>query len=157
MLRILLFLGTNIAIIALISVTFRLLGLDGILAQNGVDLDMNALLIYSAVIGFSGSLISLFLSKFMAKKSMGVHLIEQPQNQDEMWLMNTVQRQAQAAGIGMPEVGIFEGAPERVRDRLEQERGPGRCQHRPAADHEPRRGRGRDWRTKSVTSPTVTW
>lgn len=111
MLRILLFLGTNIAIVALISITFRLLGLDGILAQNGVDLDLNALLVYSAVIGFSGSLISLFLSKFMAKKSMGVHLIEQPQNQDEMWLINTVQQQATAAGIKMPEVGIFEGGP----------------------------------------------
>jgi len=111
MMRILLFLGTNIAIIALISVTFRLLGLDGILAQNGVDLDMNALLVYSAVIGFSGSLISLFISKFMAKKSMGVHIIEQPRSQDEHWLVNTVQHQAQAAGIGMPEVGIFQGAP----------------------------------------------
>jgi heat shock protein HtpX len=111
MLRILLFLGTNIAIIALISVTFRLLGLDGILAQNGVDLDMNALLIYSAVIGFSGSFISLFLSKFMAKKTMGVQLIEEPRGPDQLWLMNTVQHQAQAAGIGMPEVGIFDGAP----------------------------------------------
>ncbi|MDJ0740296.1 MAG: protease HtpX [Gammaproteobacteria bacterium] len=111
MLRILLFLGTNVAIIALISVTFRLLGLDGILAANGVDLDMNALLVYSAVIGFSGSLISLFLSKFMAKKTMGVHLIEQPQTQDEMWLLDTVRRQASAAGIKMPEVGIFEGGP----------------------------------------------
>jgi heat shock protein HtpX len=111
MMRILLFLGTNIAIIALISVTFRLLGLDSILAQNNVDLDMQALLVYSAVIGFSGSLISLFLSKFMAKKTMGVHLIEQPQNRDELWLINTVQHQAQAAGIGMPEVGIFQGAP----------------------------------------------
>ena len=111
MMRILLFLGTNIAIIALISITFRLLGIDNLLAQNNVDLDMNALLIYSAIIGFSGSLISLFLSKFMAKKSMGVHLIEQPQSPDEMWLLNTVQRQAQAAGIKMPEVGIFEGAP----------------------------------------------
>jgi heat shock protein HtpX len=111
MMRILLFLGTNIAIIALISVTFRLLGLDGILAQNGVDLDMNALLVYSAVIGFSGSLISLFMSKFMAKKTMGVQLIEQPRSQDEHWLVNTVQRQAQAAGIGMPEVGIFNGSP----------------------------------------------
>ena len=109
--RILLFLGTNIAIIALISITFRLLGLDGILAQNGVDLDMQALLVYSAVIGFSGSLISLFMSKFMAKKTMGVHLIEQAQNEDELWLLNTVQHQAQAAGIGMPEVGIFQGAP----------------------------------------------
>ena len=111
MLRILLFLGTNLAIIALISVTFRLLGLDDLLAQNGVDLDMQALLVYSAVIGFSGSLISLFMSKFMAKKTMGVHLIEQPQNADEMWLMNTVQQQANAAGIKMPEFGIFEGAP----------------------------------------------
>jgi heat shock protein HtpX len=111
MMRILLFLGTNIAIIALISVTFRLLGLDGILAQNGVDLDMNALLVLSAVIGFAGSLISLFMSKFMAKKSMGVQIIEQPRSQDEHWLVNTVQHQAQAAGIGMPEVGIFEGSP----------------------------------------------
>jgi heat shock protein HtpX len=111
MMRILLFLGTNIAIIALISVTFRLLGIDNLLAQNNVDLDMTALLIYSAIIGFSGSLISLFLSKFMAKKTMGVHLIENAQNRDEMWLINTVQRQAQAAGIKMPEVGIFEGAP----------------------------------------------
>ncbi|MCB1772079.1 MAG: protease HtpX, partial [Gammaproteobacteria bacterium] len=111
MMRILLFLGTNIAIIALISVTFRLLGIDNLLAQNNVDLDMNALLIYSAIIGFSGSLISLFMSKFMAKKTMGVHLIEKPQNRDEMWLLNTVQHQAQAAGIKMPEVGIFEGGP----------------------------------------------
>ena len=111
MLRILLFLGTNIAIIALISITFRLLGIENLLAQNQVDLDMNALLIYSAIIGFSGSLISLFLSKFMAKKAMGVHLIDQPQNADEVWLLDVVQRQAQAAGIRMPEVGIFEGAP----------------------------------------------
>ena len=111
MLRILLFLGTNVAIIALISITFRLLGIENLLAQNQVDLDMNALLIYSAIIGFSGSLISLFMSKFMAKKAMRVHLIDQPQNADEVWLLNVVQRQAQAAGIRMPEVGIFEGAP----------------------------------------------
>jgi len=111
MMRILLFLGTNIAIIALISVTFRLLGLDGILQQNGVDLDMNGLLVMSAIIGFSGSLISLFISKFMAKKSMGVQIIEQPANRIEHWLVNTVQHQAQAAGIGMPEVGIFQGGP----------------------------------------------
>jgi len=110
MLRILLFLGTNIAIIALISVTFRLLGIDNLLAQNNVDLDMNALLIYSAIIGFSGSIISLFLSKTMAKKTMGVHLIDQARTKDESWLLETVRRQAQAAGIKMPEVGIFEGA-----------------------------------------------
>ena len=108
--RILLFLGSNIAIIALISVTFRLLGIDNLLAQNNVDLDMNALLIYSAIIGFSGSIISLFLSKTMAKKTMGVHLIDQARTDDESWLLDTVRRQAQAAGIKMPEVGIFEGA-----------------------------------------------
>ena len=111
MLRILLFLGTNIAIVALISITFRLLGIDNLLAQNNVDLDMNALLIYSAIIGFSGSLISLFMSKVMAKQTMHVHLIEQPQSGDEAWLLETVQRQAQAAGIKTPEVGIFEGSP----------------------------------------------
>ncbi|HCS71650.1 MAG TPA: zinc metalloprotease HtpX, partial [Rhodospirillaceae bacterium] len=66
MLRILLFLGTNLAIVALISLTFRLLGLDGLLQANGVDLNINALVVYSAVIGFSGALISLFLSKTMA-------------------------------------------------------------------------------------------
>ena len=111
MLRILLFLGTNIAIIALISVTFRLLGIDNLLAENNVDLDLTALLVYSAVIGFAGSFISLFLSKFMAKKTMGVHLIEQPQTADEAWLLETVRRQADQVGIRMPEVGIFEGGP----------------------------------------------
>jgi len=111
MMRILLFLGTNIAIIALISITFRLLGIDNLLAQNNVDLDMQALLIYSAIIGFSGSLISLFMSKFMAKQAMGVRLIDRPQGPDEMWLINTVQHQAQMAKIKMPEVGVFDGAP----------------------------------------------
>ena len=105
--RILLFLGTNIAVIMLLSVVFSLLGLDGLLAQNGVDLDLGALLVYSAVIGFAGSFISLFLSKFMAKRSMGVHIIEQPANSTEKWLVDTVARQAERAGIGMPEVGVF--------------------------------------------------
>jgi len=111
MMRILLFLGTNIAIIALISITFRLLGIDNLLAENNVDLDMQALLIYSAVIGFSGSLISLFMSKFMAKQSMRVRLIDRPQTPEEIWLINTVQHQAGVAGIKMPEVGVFEGTP----------------------------------------------
>ncbi len=109
--RILLFLATNAAILVVLSLVFRLLGLEGLLAQNGVDLDLQALLVYSAVIGFSGSLISLFLSKTMAKHGMGVQLIERPTNQTEMWLVSTVERQAREAGIGMPEVGIFEGAP----------------------------------------------
>ncbi|MCM8854689.1 MAG: protease HtpX [Candidatus Thiodiazotropha sp.] len=108
MMRIALFLGTNLAILALISITFRLLGIDGLLMQNGVDLDLNALLVYSAVIGFSGSLISLFISKWMAKRSMGVRIIEQPGSEVERWLISTVERQVQQANIGMPEVGVFE-------------------------------------------------
>ena len=108
--RILLFLGTNLAVIMLLSVVFSLLGIDNLLAENGVDLDLTALLIYSAVIGFSGSFISLFLSKIMAKKSMGVHVIEQPANPTEKWLVETVAFQARQAGIGMPEVGIFNSA-----------------------------------------------
>ncbi|MCB1736217.1 MAG: protease HtpX [Gammaproteobacteria bacterium] len=107
MLRILLFLGTNLAIMAVISVTFRLLGIDGLLMQNGVDLNLNALLIMSGIIGFSGSIISLFMSKWMAKRSMGVQIIEQPSNKTEQWLVQTVRLQAERAGIGMPEVGVF--------------------------------------------------
>jgi heat shock protein HtpX len=108
--RIALFLGTNLAILMLISVTFRLLGIEGLLLDSGVDLNLNALLVYSAVIGFSGSLISLFISKWMAKRSMGVKLIETPSNEVERWLVGTVERQTQTAGIGMPEVGIFNHA-----------------------------------------------
>lgn len=106
--RIFLFLATNVAILLVLSVTLRLLGIDSILDAQGVGLDMNSLLVFSAVLGFSGSLISLALSKFMAKRTMGVRLIEQPRNATESWLMETVRRQAQAAGIGMPEVGIFD-------------------------------------------------
>ena len=109
--RILLFLATNVAVMVIISVVFRMLGFESLLAQNGVDLDLQALLVYSAIIGFSGSLISLFMSKFMAKRSMGVQLIEQPHNEEERWLLDTVARQAEKGGIGMPEVGIFEGPP----------------------------------------------
>ncbi len=109
--RLLLFLATNVAVLVVISLMFRLLGIDGLLATNRIDLDLNALLIYSAIIGFSGSLISLFMSKFMAKQGMGVQVIEQPTNGVELWLVDTVARQAQAVGIGMPEVGIFEGPP----------------------------------------------
>ena len=112
MMRILLFLATNAAILVLISITFRILGIEGVLQNNGVDLNLNALLVMSAVIGFSGSFISLLISKWMAKRSMGVHIIEQPHNEDERWLLSTVERQAKQAGIGMPEVGIFDsGAP----------------------------------------------
>jgi len=107
MLRILLFLGTNIAVLVVVGIVFQVLGLEGILDANGVDLNLTALLVMSAVVGFSGSLISLFLSKTMAKHGMGVQLIEQPRTTTEQWLVETVRRQAQEAGIGMPEVGIF--------------------------------------------------
>ena len=111
MMRIALFLATNAAILVLISIVFQLFGFEGILAENGVDLNLQALLVMSAVIGFGGSFISLAMSKFLAKRSMGVKIIEQPANSTEQWLVSTVQRQAQQAGIGMPEVGIFD-APE---------------------------------------------
>jgi heat shock protein HtpX len=105
--RILLFLGTNMAVLVLVSIVFNMLGLQGILAANGVDLNLGALLVMCAVFGFGGSLISLFLSKWMAKRSTGTQLIEQPRNGDEQWLMDTVRELSEEAGIGMPEVGIF--------------------------------------------------
>jgi heat shock protein HtpX len=106
MTRIFLFLATNFAIIMLISLVFSILGLDGIQTANG-SLDLGALLVMSAVIGFGGSFISLAMSKWMAKRSMNVHVIEQPGNATEQWLVQTVARQAEMAGIKMPEVGIF--------------------------------------------------
>ena len=108
MLRIGLFLATNLAIMLLISVVFQLLGLEGILAANGVDLNLQALVVMSGIIGFGGSIISLLMSRWMAKRSMGVHIIDRPANGTESWLLATVQRQAEKAGIGMPEVGIFD-------------------------------------------------
>jgi heat shock protein HtpX len=108
MMRIMLFLATNVAIMIAISVIFNLLGLKGALDAQGVNLNLDALLVMSAVIGMTGSVISLFMSKWSAKSAMGVHVIEQPQNQTEQWLLSIVARQAQQAGIGMPEVGIFQ-------------------------------------------------
>ena len=107
MLRIGLFLATNFAIMLLLSIIFQLLGLEGILAENGVDLNLTALLVLSGVIGFGGSIISLLMSKWLAKRSMRVHIIDAPGNQTEEWLLNIVRQQSQQAGIGMPEVGIF--------------------------------------------------
>ena len=107
MLRIALFLGTNIAIMVLISLVFQVFGFQGLLAANGVDLNLQALLVFSTIIGFGGSFISLMLSKMMAKKGMGVQIINQPRNDFESWLMQTVKRQADQCRIRMPEVGIF--------------------------------------------------
>lgn len=111
MMRAGLFLVTNMAILVLISLVFQIFGIEGILDQNGVDLNLQALLVMSAVIGFAGSFISLALSKMMVKRSMGVQIIKNPSGSTEKWLVDTIARQAAAAGIGMPEVGIF-NAPE---------------------------------------------
>lgn len=108
MMRILLFLATNVAILIVISIIFNLLGLGSALDAQGVNLDLNALLLMSAIIGVSGSVISLAMSKWSAIRGMGVQVIEQPQNQTERWLLDVVTRQAQVAGIGRPEVGIFQ-------------------------------------------------
>jgi len=104
--RILLFLGTNLAIMLVLSVTMRILGVEPYLNANGLNL--GSLLIFAAVMGFGGSFISLAISKWMAKKSMGVQVIETPSTAKEKWLVDTVRRYSEEAGIGMPEVGIFQ-------------------------------------------------
>ena len=109
--RIFLFLVTNIAILLVLSIVLRLLGVERILDEQGVGLDYNALLILAAVIGFGGSLISLLISKWTAKRMVGARLIEAPSGTTERWLYDTVKRHAERAGIGMPEVAIYE-APE---------------------------------------------
>ena len=106
--RIALFLITNLAIVLVLSIVLRLLGVDRILDAEGVDLDLGALLVFAAVIGFGGALISLALSKWTAKRMTGARVIDQPRDQTEVWLVETVRRQAQAAGIGMPEVAIYD-------------------------------------------------
>jgi heat shock protein HtpX len=105
--RIFLFLATNIAILVVLSIVLNLLGIDRVLDEQGVDLDYGNLLAFAAVFGFGGSFISLALSKWMAKRMTGARVIEQPSNDAEAWLVQTVSHQAQAAGIGMPEVAVF--------------------------------------------------
>lgn len=105
MMRIALFLMTNLAIILIASVTLSILGVNSYLTANG--LDMTSLMIFCLVFGMAGSFVSLFLSKFMAKRSTRTQLIEQPRNAQEKWLVDTVAELAEKAGIGMPEVGIF--------------------------------------------------
>ncbi|MCB2425921.1 protease HtpX [Methylophaga pinxianii] len=106
--RIMLYLATNIAVLAVLSVTMRLLGIDSLLDEQGSGLDMTSLLIFAAVIGFSGSFISLAISKWTAKRLTGAEVITSPKNSTERWLLDTVARQAQQAGIGMPEVAIYQ-------------------------------------------------
>src|SRR6476660_2417370 len=104
--RILLFLATNVAIVVVRSIVAHLLGIDQYLAARGGSL--SGLLVFAALFGFGGSLISLAISKWMAKRAMGVEVITQPRTATESWLLNAVATHARNAGIGMPEVGIFD-------------------------------------------------
>ncbi|MBK6288872.1 MAG: protease HtpX [Gammaproteobacteria bacterium] len=107
MMRIGLFLLTNLAIVMLASITLNILGFNSIMAANGVDLNLSALLVFCAVFGMCGALISLFISKWMAKRSTGTRIIEQPATREEQWLVQTVTELAREAGIKTPEIGIF--------------------------------------------------
>ncbi|MDP1968685.1 MAG: protease HtpX [Burkholderiaceae bacterium] len=107
--RIFLFVLTNVAVVAVLGIVASLLGVNRYLTANGLNL--GTLLMFSLVMGFGGALISLLISKPLAKWSAGVRLIEQPQSADEAWILETVRRFADKAGIGMPEVGIFDGEP----------------------------------------------
>ncbi len=106
--RIGLYLATNIAILVVLSITLRLLGVERLLDEQGVGLDLSALLVFAAVIGFGGSFISLAISKWTAKRLTGARVIAKPSNAVERWLVDTVRNQARQAGIGMPEVAIYE-------------------------------------------------
>jgi heat shock protein HtpX len=105
--RIFLFLATNLAVLVVMTITLRLLGIDQILNAQGTGLNFNALLVFSAILGMSGSIISLLISKTMAKAATGATIIATPTSSTEKWLVETVRRQAQTAGIGMPEVAIY--------------------------------------------------
>jgi heat shock protein HtpX len=105
--RILLFVGTNVAVLAVLAIAMQVLGLESYFDAQG-GLDLTSLLIFAGIIGFSGSFISLAISKKAAKWSTGAQVIEQPRNATEQWLVSTVQRHARAAGIGMPEVAVFD-------------------------------------------------
>lgn len=107
MMRIVLFLLTNLAVIVVASITLSLLGVNSYLAQSGTGLDLTSLLIFSAVFGFAGSFISLLISKPMAKWSTRAQVIKQPSNDSERWLLQTVEDLARKAGIKMPEVAVF--------------------------------------------------
>jgi heat shock protein HtpX len=107
--RIILFVMTNLAVMVVLGIVASLTGANRFMGANGLDL--GTLMVFSLIMGFGGAIISLLISKPVAKWSAGVRIIEQPQNVDEAWIVETVRRFADKAGIGMPEVGIFEGAP----------------------------------------------
>ena len=105
--RILLFILTNMAVVLVMGVVWRLLGFESILDNQGIDLDFNSLLVFCALFGMGGSLVSLFISKWSAKRGTRTRIIETPSNREEEWLLQTVRQLADQAGIGMPEVGVF--------------------------------------------------
>ena len=107
--RILLFLGTNIAILVVLGIMLQLLGFEGFLKARGTELNLEALLVFSAIFGMAGSVISLLISKWMAVKSTGAKIISTPADNTEQWLVSTVERHAREAGIGMPQVAIYPG------------------------------------------------
>jgi heat shock protein HtpX len=107
--RIVLFVLTNLAVVVVLGIVASLLGVNRFLTAQGLNL--GSLLVFAAIMGFGGAIISLLISKPVAKWSAGVQVIEQPRNQDEAWIVETVRRFADKAGIGMPEVGVFEGEP----------------------------------------------
>ena len=106
--RIALFIATNVAVLLVLTVAMQLLGIESLLNEQGTQLDLQSLLIFSAVIGFAGSFISLAISKWSAKRLTGAKVITNPRNETERWLLNTVKRQAQTAGIGTPEVAVYD-------------------------------------------------
>lgn len=105
--RIVLFVLTNLAVLVVLAIVLRLIGVDRLFAQGGVGLDWRALLVFAAVFGMGGSFISLALSKWMARMATGAQLIEGPADAQALWLLATVQRLAREAGIGMPQVAIY--------------------------------------------------
>ena len=105
--RVFLFIFTNIAVLIVLSIVLNLLGVDSILDERGVGLDLGNLLVFCAVFGMGGSFISLAMSKWIAKRMTGAQVIEQPRDDAQAWLLQTVSHQAQAAGIGMPQVAVF--------------------------------------------------
>ena len=106
--RVALFLATNLAVVLVLSIVLRLLGVDSILDERNIGINYEALLVLSLVIGFGGSFISLAMSKWMAKRSTGAHVITQPSNAAESWLVATIERQARQAGISTPEIAIYD-------------------------------------------------
>lgn len=105
--RVVLLLATNLAVVFVLSISMQLLGLETYLYRQGVDLNLNALLIFAALFGFGGAGISLLISKWSAKRLTGAQVITQPRSDAERWLLETVQRHARQAGIGMPEVAVY--------------------------------------------------